>query len=183
MKITSKQLTFAKVTQTRVLAFVIALTAAWTGLYAIDGKAELSASLVKSLPPAKAQLFPMQKSIATITASQAGTVRKAMPKQAPKLRVVGRFTASITSYNSDAAQTDSTPDITADGTRCVWGVAAGPYNLPFGTKFQIPSLFPGVTFVVHDRSATPYGHVDIWMKSYHDSIQFGRRTATVEILG
>ncbi|MFO0704908.1 MAG: 3D domain-containing protein [Candidatus Andersenbacteria bacterium] len=183
MKLTSKTLKITQGTQTRLLALLIAISAAWTGLFAINGKAELSASLVKSLPPAQAQLFPLQKSIATIQASQAGKVRKALPKQAPKFRVKFTLNVQVTGYNSEVGQTDGSPWYTADGTWCTEGVAAGPYALPFGTKFRIPSLFGDRIFTVHDRSATPSGHVDIWFRHYHDAIQFGRRTATIEVLG
>jgi len=182
MKQNIPQLNIAKLSQNRMLAIVIAIAAAWTGLFAIDGKAELSASLVKSLPPAQAQLFPMQTKLATINATAASKPRTLIAKQAPKFRVVGTFTAQITGYNSEVGQTDSSPWYTADGTWCTEGVAAGPYNLAFGTKFRIPSLFGDRVFEVHDRSATPSGHVDIWFRSYNDAIQFGRRTATVEII-
>jgi len=182
MKQTTSQLNIAKLSQNRVLALVIAVAAAWTGLFAIDGKAELSASLVKSLPPVQAQVFPMQTSLATINATAASKPRVALPKQAPKFRVVSTFTAQITGYNSEFAQTDGTPWTTADGTMCTEGVAAGPYALPFGTKFRIPSLFGDRIFTVHDRSATPSGHVDIWFRHYNDAIQFGRRTATIEVI-
>ncbi len=180
MKITSTKLNTVKVSQTRVLALVIAFAAAFTGLFAIDGKAEASASLVKSLPPSQVQIFPLQKSIATINAAQANKARKALPKQAPKYRVKYSFGASISAYNSDAAQTDKTPWYTADGTWCTEGVAAAN-NLPFGTKFRIPSLFGDRIFTVHDRMAN-FGRVDIWMRHYSDAIKFGRRTATVQVL-
>lgn len=183
MKLNFAQLKNAQKSQARLLALVIAVSAAFTGIYSIEGDADVSASLVKSLPPAKAQVFPMQQSMATIQAAQVNKARTPLPKQKPKFVVKSRFTASITGYNSIGNQTDASPWYTADGTWCTEGVAAGPYNLPFGTKFRIPSLFGDRVFEVHDRSATAYGHVDIWFRHYNDAIQFGRKTATVEVLG
>lgn len=182
MNISTIQNQISKFAGNRAIALIVAIAAAWTGIFAIDGKAELSASLVRSLPPAQAQVFPMDKTMASIKVAQESVQRTELPKQPPKYTVAYTLTGQITGYNSEAAQTDNSPWYTADGTWCTEGVAAGPYNLPFGTRFRIPSLFGDRIFTVHDRSATPSGHFDIWFRTRQDALNLGRRTATVEVL-
>jgi 3D (Asp-Asp-Asp) domain-containing protein len=79
-----------------------------------------------------------------------------------------------TAYNSLASQTDSSPWITASGSRCRKGVIAANH-LPIGTKVMIDG-FGDQIFVVEDRMNRRYKkRIDIWMRSYHDAIKFGRR--------
>jgi 3D (Asp-Asp-Asp) domain-containing protein len=79
-----------------------------------------------------------------------------------------------TAYNSIEWQTDSTPWITALGTRCREGVIAANF-LPFGTKVLIDG-FGDQVFVVEDRMNKRYKkRIDIWMKEYNDAIKFGRQ--------
>lgn len=173
-----------KENQVRFVAAIVAGVATLTGLLAFDGDVNVSASLISSIPPAEAQVFPVQtKKLQAAITVKSVPARKELPKQAPRYRVISTMVVSATAYNSMVSQCDGNPFITADGTHTAWGVAAGPYSLPFGTKFRIPGIFGGMIFTVHDRSATPSGHVDIWMQNYSDAIAFGRRTVTIEILG
>jgi len=81
----------------------------------------------------------------------------------------------MTAYNSLENQTDSTPWITAAGTRCREGVIASNF-LPMRTKVMIEG-FGDRIFVVEDRMNRRYNkRIDIWFRSYGDAIQFGRRT-------
>jgi 3D (Asp-Asp-Asp) domain-containing protein len=92
----------------------------------------------------------------------------------------------ITAYNSDVAQCDSTPCITANGFNvCQHGIedTVAANFLPMGTQIRIPALFGNRIFVVRDRMAKRHqARVDVWMKEYHDAKQFGVRTATIEIV-
>lgn len=91
-------------------------------------------------------------------------------------------------YNSIPNQTDSDPCTTANGHNlCESGVedTIAANFLPFGTKVKIkgyPEL-EGKTFIVRDRMNKRYGsdHIDIWMKSYKDAREFGRRYLKIEI--
>ena len=47
-------------------------------------------------------------------------------------------------------------------------------GVPFGTKLRIN----GVVYTVEDRG-TPYGHVDIFMNSHSEALQFGLQYADV----
>lgn len=89
-------------------------------------------------------------------------------------RIVYSGHVMATAYNSLASQTDSTPWITASGTRCREGVIAANF-LPFGTKVKIEG-FGDQVFVVEDRMNKRYQErIDIWFRDYEDAIKFGVR--------
>lgn len=102
----------------------------------------------------------------------------------------GRLTKSrkvvLTAYNSDKAQCDDSPCITANGFNvCKHGIedTVAANFLPMGTKIRIPALFGDRIFVVRDRMAKRHqNRVDIWMKHYSSAIKFGIKTATIEIV-
>ncbi|MFC1571908.1 3D domain-containing protein [Candidatus Margulisiibacteriota bacterium] len=97
-----------------------------------------------------------------------------------RIRSIGYVTA--TAYNSLPGQTDSTPWITAAGTRCREGVIASNF-LPIGTKVII-SGFGNQVFVVEDRMNKRYSkRLDIWMRSYRAARKFGRRKVKYYVLG
>lgn len=93
---------------------------------------------------------------------------------------------SMTAYNSEIGQTDSTPCITANGFNvCEHGIedTVATNYLPFGTKIRIPELFGDRVFVVRDRMNQRYNKkIDIWMLSKQEAIKFGHKYAKVEIL-
>lgn len=86
----------------------------------------------------------------------------------------------VTAYSSTESQTDSTPFITASGTRVRDGVVAANW-LPIGAKVKIPALFGDKVFVVEDRMAKKNSHkLDIWFSTTEAAIRFGiKRTAIV----
>ena len=94
-----------------------------------------------------------------------------------KLRVV------ITAYSSTIWQTDSSPYITAAGTRVKEGIVANNI-LPFGTKIRIPELYGNKVFVVEDRMSWKKGnyHIDIWFSSYQEAKNFGAKRTYIEVL-
>ncbi len=98
-------------------------------------------------------------------------------------RIVHRV---ITAYNSEVAQCDASPCITANGFNvCEHGeedtIAAN--FLRFGTKVRIPDLFGDRVFVVRDRMNTRFSNrVDIWMVEKQDARNFGVKLAKIEIL-
>jgi len=102
----------------------------------------------------------------------------------------GRLTKTrqvvLTAYNSDKAQCDDSPCITANGFNvCKHGIedTVAANFLPMGTKIRIPALFGDRIFVVRDRMAKRHqNRVDIWMKNYSSAIKFGIKTATIEII-
>lgn len=93
---------------------------------------------------------------------------------------------SITAYNSEVAQCDASPCITANGFNvCEHGkedtVAAN--FLKFGTKIKIPELFGDNIFIVRDRMNERYSNrVDIWMVNKQDAKKFGIKIAKIEVL-
>ena len=86
-----------------------------------------------------------------------------------------------TAYNSMESQTDSTPWVTASGTRCRKGVIASNF-LPFGTKVRIEG-FGNRIFVVEDRmNKRYYKRIDIWFSDYQDAMNFGVRKIKYHVL-
>ncbi|WP_034356760.1 RlpA-like double-psi beta-barrel domain-containing protein [Deinococcus phoenicis] len=96
-----------------------------------------------------------------------------------------------TAYNSTPGQTDSTPFITATGTRVRSGVVALSRDLlrsfPYGSKIMIEdlsgrynNLFRGRVFTVEDTmAARKTGSLDIWMSTRSQAIQFGARQVRI----
>ncbi|MBI5700182.1 3D domain-containing protein [Candidatus Saganbacteria bacterium] len=79
------------------------------------------------------------------------------------------------------SQTDSTPWITASGTRCREGVIASNF-LPMGAKVLIEG-FGDRVFVVEDRMNKRYNRrIDIWFRDYSDARQFGVRTIKYHVI-
>jgi 3D (Asp-Asp-Asp) domain-containing protein len=91
------------------------------------------------------------------------------------------MTVTATAYNSDPAQTDDTPFITASGTTTRPGVLAANF-LPIGTLVKIPEYFGDQIFIVEDRMNPRYDkRIDIWMEEGPEARQFGVRTVAIEI--
>lgn len=92
----------------------------------------------------------------------------------------------ITAYNSEAAQTDDSPCITANGFNvCEHGeedtIAAN--FLKFGTKVKIPELFGDRIFIVRDRMNKRYSdRVDVWMVKRQDAVKFGVKKVTIQVI-
>ena len=95
----------------------------------------------------------------------------------PKIKVV------VTAYSSCPEETDDTPFITASGKSVADGVVANNL-LPLGTKIRIPELYGDKVFVVEDRMNSKKSdyHVDIWLPSKTLALNFGVKTAEIEIL-
>jgi 3D (Asp-Asp-Asp) domain-containing protein len=102
------------------------------------------------------------------------------------LQILNASIHTITAYNSDPAQTDDTPCITANGFDvCEHGqedtIAAN--FLKFGTKIRIPELYGDRIFVVRDRMNKRYtSRIDIWMKNKSDARSFGVQVAKIEVV-
>lgn len=96
-------------------------------------------------------------------------------------RIAYSGTVLATAYNSLPNQTDSSPWITASGTRCREGVIASNF-LPMGTKVKIAG-FGNRIFRVEDRMNKRYkNRIDIWFRDYSDAREFGVRTIKYHVL-
>ncbi len=88
----------------------------------------------------------------------------------------------VTAYNSEEAQTDSTPFITAFNTRVRDGIIATNF-LAKDTKVRFPEIYGDKIFTVEDRMNKRYYYrMDIWMEEKVDAINFGAKVLMVEIL-
>jgi len=103
-----------------------------------------------------------------------------------KTEVVKESTHTITAYNSDVAQTDDTPCVTANGFDvCKNGVedTIATNFLPFGTKVKIPELFGDRIFTVRDRMNKKHAtRVDVWMKNRTEAVNFGVKVAKIQVI-
>ncbi len=98
--------------------------------------------------------------------------------------VVKKVKMVITGYSSTPDQTDDTPFLTASQKHVEDGIIA-INGLPFGTKVRIPSLYGDKVFTVEDRMNSRYGQLkraDIWFENTKDAINFGAKSAHIEIL-
>ncbi|OLV17963.1 3D domain-containing protein [Deinococcus marmoris] len=123
--------------------------------------------------------------------------QQAQQAAAPVAAITARGRTAIvraTAYNSLAGQTDSTPFITATGTRTRPGVVALSRDMlrsfPYGTRITIEdlsgrynNLLRGRTFIVEDTmAARKTGSLDIWMGSRRDALNFGARQVRITAL-
>lgn len=100
--------------------------------------------------------------------------------ESPEL--ASKFLLTVTAYSSSVDETDSTPFVTASGTKTRDGVIAS--NLfPFGTQVKIPDIFGDRVFVVEDRMHSRFAdRIDVWMPSKSEAVRFGKRETHIEIV-
>ena len=99
------------------------------------------------------------------------------------MKAVKKIKVIITAYSSVPEETDDTPFITASGKYVKDGIIANNM-LPFGTKIKIPKLYGDKIFTIEDRmnkKKSDY-HIDIWMANKPLAVNFGVKTAEIEIL-
>ncbi|MEA3449800.1 MAG: hypothetical protein U9Q85_02375 [Patescibacteria group bacterium] len=93
---------------------------------------------------------------------------------------------TVTAYNSEIGQCDSTPCITANNFNvCEHGIedTVAANWLPFGTKVRMPELFGERIFYVRDRMNKKYSNrMDIWMLEKQNAKQFGIKVVLIEVL-
>lgn len=114
------------------------------------------------------------------------------------------FVVRATGYNSFAAQTDATPNITATGARTRTGIIAVSrdllgQDLPYGSLVRIrdlgnyysgrnPGRFQTLLdsqdlFIVEDTMhARKQGQVDIWFSDYTSAVNWGVRSVEVTLV-
>lgn len=118
--------------------------------------------------------------------SQVGQNKPISLADQPTLFSPDRYTLTVeyrtvTSYNSEVGQTDSTPFETAIGSRTRHGVVAANW-LPIGTMVRFVDYDPETWYVVEDRMAERFSdRTDIWMANKADSKKFGKRKLAMEI--
>lgn len=122
--------------------------------------------------------------ISTEAATSTPETATSTPEKVEK--VIKTSTHTITAYNSEAAQTDSSPCITANGFNvCKHGIedTVAANFLPMGTKIKIPELFGDRIFIVRDRMNKKHpNRVDIWMKERPAAIKFGVKVAKIQVI-
>ena len=99
-------------------------------------------------------------------------------------------TVKATAYNSEVAQTDNSPFITATGTRVRPGVVALSRDLlrvfPYGTRVTLQDkagLLNGRVFIVEDTMhVRKVNTVDIWMPSRSQALKWGVRNVKITAL-
>lgn len=175
----------------RLLAALFALLGLLTpGAFAAPGlpSAALASQAIRTaLAPSPLMAAARTSSAAT---TRAQGVSQAASSAVP--RSTGRSaTVHSTAYNSTPGQTDSTPFITATGTRVRLGVVALSRDLlgrfPYGTRITIEDLsgtysnfLRGRVFVVEDTMNVRIGNtVDVWMGSRGEALAWGSRSIRI----
>ena len=109
-------------------------------------------------------------------------------KEKYKDQIKRSYKTNITSYNSEAEQTDDSPCITASGLdvceRNTEDIVA-TNDLPLHSKILIPEYFGERIFYVEDRMNVRYtgtGRVDIWMKDETNSRKWGIKYTEILVL-
>lgn len=103
-----------------------------------------------------------------------------------KVKIKDSSVHLMTAYNSEVAQCDDSPCITANGFNvCEHGIedTVAANFLPFGTKIRIPELFGDRVFIVRDRMHNRFSdRVDVWMLEKTNAKNFGVQIATIEVI-
>ncbi|WP_216319190.1 3D domain-containing protein [Deinococcus aestuarii] len=133
-----------------------------------------------------------QTQAAQAAQARARAIQAAEAGVAQTTRRTGRSViARATAYSSTPGQTDSTPFITATGTRVRSGVVALSRDLlrvfPYGSRVTVEdlsgrtgSLLRGQVFTVEDTmAARKTNSIDIWMASRGQAIRFGARQVRI----
>ena len=109
-----------------------------------------------------------------------------LPQNKDTTIITGTSYHTITAYNSDPAQTDDTPCITANGFNvCEHGIedTVAANFLRFGTKIRMPDLYGNKVFIVRDRMNKRYpSRMDIWMLEKSDAKSFGVQRVLIEVI-
>ncbi|MDP3997828.1 MAG: hypothetical protein Q8P73_05000 [bacterium] len=97
----------------------------------------------------------------------------------PRPAIGTTYIVNSSAYAPSPYQTDSTPCITAAGTRVREGVVASNF-LPLGTILSINDDL----YIVEDRMNPRYSgqYIDIWFPSTEEALQFGRRKLEAVII-
>ncbi|GGQ93391.1 3D domain-containing protein [Deinococcus ruber] len=147
---------------------------------------------VQAKVPAQKVAAPAAPSAAALRAQG---VRQAQAVAATAPRANGRSAVvHATAYSSTPGQTDSTPFVTATGTRVRPGVVALSPDLlrrfPYGTRLMIEDLsggysayLKGKVFVVEDTmNPRIYNTLDIWMGTSYQAMNWGARNIRITAL-
>jgi 3D (Asp-Asp-Asp) domain-containing protein len=136
-------------------------------------------------PPAGQDEVPLRRSSVLVEFAHAETKAEDIvlaPRQfEPTLKSREVF-AQVSAYTSDAAETDDTPNITANGEHVGPGTIACPSRLPFGTLVVIE----GKRYHCNDRMAARYRNkevYDIWVPTKSQARNWGRRELTITVYG
>lgn len=136
---------------------------------ASDSAVRLEVELPPELVPEESSLWSRLKKYIGVRSQ--GRVKPSIGTQ---------FTVNSSAYAPSPYQTDSTPCVTAAGTRVRPGVVASNF-LPLGTILDIN----GETFIVEDRMNPRYDgyFIDLWFPSTSSALEFGRKKLNATIIG
>src|SRR3989344_264676 len=155
----------------RTGAYALVLAAAIMGVPALVAAKDLESVVYK---------LPMGVIIINANSLLQANSLSSSETETPEL--ASRFLMTVTAYSSSVDETDSTPHITASGTRTRHGIVASN-TFPIGTRVRIPELFGDEVFVIEDRMHRRFtDRIDIWMPSKWQALQFGKRQASIEIV-
>lgn len=179
-----------------LVAAVLAVTTAASALPALPTANVITTAVQQALNvsrPAVDVQLAVQTPVSTAPVPTATSPASPVAQTLAVSRSTGRSViARATAYNSLGSQTDSTPHITATGTRTRLGVVALSRDLlrvfPYGTRVQIQDLsggynFGNQVFIVEDTmNVRKVNSIDVWLPSYSQALRFGARQVRVTAL-
>jgi 3D (Asp-Asp-Asp) domain-containing protein len=144
-------------------------------------------------PTVKAPVKPKAKPRTTTSSARVSTLSS---------RAGPSYFLKSTGYNSSVSQTDSTPRVTATGTRTRFGVIALSRDMlrsiPYGSQVRLEdmgalgsgagrgrfdSMLRGVVFIVEDTMNKRITRtVDVWFHSRSTALRWGKRQVKLTIL-
>jgi 3D (Asp-Asp-Asp) domain-containing protein len=146
-----------------------------------------AALLLGSLGAAQVSGTAPNSTVLDVTSLESAPVELA-PVELAQSRATGvSRVVKATAYSSEVAQTDSTPFVTATGTRVRPGVIALSRDLlrtfPYGSRVTLQDsagVLNGRVFIVEDTmNARLRNTIDIWMGSRSQALQWGSRTVRI----
>ncbi len=138
-------------------------------------KAGDSRTVAMAVEIAKAAQTEAEKALADAAKAKAAEEKAKEEEMLASAEYLGNF--KLTAYCNCARCCGTAGNATASGVMPTSNHTVAMGGIDFGTKL----LINGTVYTVEDRG-TPYGHVDIFMDSHSEALQFGMGSADVYLI-
>lgn len=137
--------------------------------------ADDSRTVAMAVEIAKAAQAEAEEALADAAEAKAAEEKAKEEEMLASAEYLGNFT--LTAYCNCARCCGTAGNATASGVMPTSNHTVAMGGIEFGTKL----LINGTVYTVEDRG-TPYGHVDIFMDSHSEALQFGMGSADVYLI-
>lgn len=138
-------------------------------------EADDSRTVAMAAEIAKAAQAEAEEALADAAEAKAAEEKAKEEEMLASAEYLGNFT--LTAYCNCARCCGTAGNATASGVMPTSNHTVAMGGIEFGTKL----LINGTVYTVEDRG-TPYGHVDIFMDSHEEALQFGMGSADVYLI-